>query len=143
MSELVRLSFSIEQSLLNQLEQLVKNSHYENRSEFIRDLIRGKVVSLEWERNEEALGTITLLYDHHSRLLSEKLIELQHQCHGLILATTHIHLDEHLCAEMIMVKGPASSIRELANLLQQPKGVLHATLSMTSTGRQLFHAHEK
>jgi len=135
MSDLVRASFSIEPALLEQLEQLVSSSHYENRSEFIRDLIRAKLVSQQWENNEEALGTITLLYNHHSRLLNEKLIELQHHHHAMILATTHVHLDEHLCAEMIMIRGRAHEIRELLNLLQQPKGVLHATLSMTTTGK--------
>lgn len=138
MSDLIRLSFSIEQSLVAQLEKLVKTNNYINRSEFIRDLIRAKVVAQQWEDNEEALGTITLLYNHHSRLLNEKLIELQHDHHDLILATTHVHLDAHLCAEMIMVTGKASAIRHLANQLQQPKGVLHMTLSMTATGNQLF-----
>ena len=137
MSELIRLSFSIEKSLVEQLEQMVKTSNYLNRSEFIRDMIRAKAVAQQWEDNEEALGTITLLYNHHSRLLNEKLITLQHHYHGNILATTHVHLDADLCAEMIMVRGRASEIRELASLLQQPKGVLHTTLSMTSTGKQL------
>jgi CopG family nickel-responsive transcriptional regulator len=137
MSQLVRLSFSIESPLLQQFEELVAASQCDNRSEFIRDLIRAKVVAQQWENDQEALGTITLVYNHHSRLLSDKLVELQHHYHTLILATTHVHLDAHLCAEMVMVKGKANEIRELANLLQQPKGVLHATLSMTSTGHQL------
>jgi CopG family nickel-responsive transcriptional regulator len=138
MSDLVRLSFSIESFLVAQLERLVKASRVHNRSEFIRDMIRAKIVAQQWENNEEALGTITLVYNHHSRSLNEKLIELQHHHHELILATTHVHLDAHLCAEMIMVKGRASHIRELTDRLQQPKGVLHATLSMTSTGKQLL-----
>jgi CopG family nickel-responsive transcriptional regulator len=137
MSELTRLSFSIEQDLLDKLEELIKNTAYQNRSEFIRDLIRDKLVDQEWEANEEAIGTITLIYDHHSRLLNEKLTELQHDHHQNILASTHIHLSHDLCAEMIMVKGRASEIKHLEALLQQPKGVLHATLSMTSTGKQL------
>jgi CopG family nickel-responsive transcriptional regulator len=138
MSELVRMSFSIEPSLAERLEKLIESSDYQNRSEFIRDMIRAKVVVTEWESDEEALGTVTLIYNHHSRLLSEKLIELQHHYHPLVLATTHVHLDEHLCAEMMMVKGPASEIRALTNLLQQQKGVLHAILSMTSTGKKLL-----
>lgn len=137
MSQLVRLSFSIEAPLLQQFENLVATHQCENRSEFIRDLIRAKVVESEWENNQEALGTITLVYDHHARLLSDKLIELQHHYHDLVLATTHVHLNQDLCAEMVMVRGKASEIRALANSLQQPKGVLHATLSMTSTGQQL------
>lgn len=138
MSELVRVSFSIEQSLVEKLEEMVQKQDYDNRSEFIRDMIRAKLVEQAWENNEEALGTITLIYNHHARLLNEKLTDVQHHHHNLVLATTHVHLDQHVCAEMIMVKGRASEIRALANLLQQPKGVLHATLSMTSTGKQII-----
>lgn len=135
MSTLVRLSFSIEPALVEQLEQLVKTYHYANRSEFIRDMIRSKIVAQEWENNEETLGTVTLIYNHH--LLDDKLVELQHDYHHLVLATTHVHLDSDLCAEMIMVKGLPYQIRELTSLLQQHKGVLHATLSMSSIGQQL------
>ncbi len=139
MPELVRLSFSIEQPLVEKLEDMVQKHNYSNRSEFIRDMIRAKLVEQAWENNEEALGTITLIYDHHARLLNEKLTDVQHHHHTLVLATTHVHLDQHLCAEMIMVKGKASEIRSLADLLQQPKGVLHSTLSMTSTGKQIIN----
>ncbi|MDX9972794.1 MAG: nickel-responsive transcriptional regulator NikR [FCB group bacterium] len=137
MSNLARLSFSIEQPLLDRLEKMVKDSRYENRSEFIRDLIRGQLVEKEWERNEEALGTVTLIYDHHARQLSDKLTDVQHDYHDAILATTHVHLDHHLCAEMIMVRGRAERIRSLADTLRRQKGVLHSTLSMSSTGRKL------
>jgi CopG family nickel-responsive transcriptional regulator len=137
MSNLARLSFSIEQPLLERLEKLLSESRYENRSEFIRDLIRGQLVEQEWERNQEALGTITLIYDHHMRQLAEKLTELQHEHHDEVLAATHVHLDHELCAEMIMVKGRARLIRALADRLRQQKGVLHATLSMSSTGKKL------
>lgn len=137
MSNLARLSFSIEQPLLERLERLLQETSYQNRSEFIRDMIRQQLVDQEWERNELALGTITILYDHHIRQLSEKLTDLQHDHHEAILATTHVHLTHHLCAEMIMVKGRADLIRGLANRLRQQKGVLHATLSMSSTGERL------
>jgi len=137
MSNLVRLSFSIEKPLVDQLERLVKKNHYVNRSEFIRDMIRAKLVNQEWEANEEAIGTITLLYDYHTRLLNEKLIELQHGFVGKVLASTHVNLDSTLCSEMIMVKGRAKRINELCDSLQQLKGVLHAALSMTSTGKKL------
>ncbi|EIJ40986.1 putative transcriptional regulator with CopG/Arc/MetJ DNA-binding domain and metal-binding domain [Beggiatoa alba B18LD] len=138
MSDLARLSFSLEPSLVDKLELLVSQGDYSNRSEYIRDMIRAKIVEQAWEADEEAIGTITLVYNHHSRLLNEKLTDLQHDYHPMILATTHVHLDAHLCAEMIMVRGHAGDIRKLSNLLQQPKGVLHATLSMTSTGKQLL-----
>lgn len=137
MSDLIRLSISLEKPLLDRLERLVRQSKYANRSEFIRDLIRARLVEQEWQKNQEALGTVTLIYDHHKRRLGEKLTRLQHQHHHAVLAATHIHLTEDLCAEMVMVKGSAARIKELADLLRQQKGVLHAELSMSSTGKNL------
>ncbi|MCC6143689.1 MAG: nickel-responsive transcriptional regulator NikR [Candidatus Hydrogenedentes bacterium] len=137
MSDLVRLSFSIEKPLYKRLERLMRASRNQNRSEFLRDLIRGRLVEQAWELNEEALGTITLIYNHHVRQLSDKLTDLQHEHHHNIMATTHVHLDHDNCAEMIMVKGRADDIRKLAEALGSQKGVLHAALSMSSTGKRL------
>lgn len=138
MSDLERLSISIEKPLYGRLEKLVKDSHYTNRSEYIRDLIRNKIVEQEWERDEEALGTVTLLYDHHTRGLSDRLTHLQHDHHSNILATTHVHLTHDLCAEMIMIKGKARLIRTMADAMSREKGVLHASLSLSSIGKKLL-----
>ena len=137
MSKLARLSFSIEEDLMRKMSRLMKRGRFNNRSEFIRDLIRSRLVELEWEKDAEAIGTITLVYDHDTRRLSDKLIKLQHEHHNAVLATTHVHLDNHLCAEMIMVKGRAHVIQDLSEVLGQQKGVLHSSLSMSSTGKQL------
>lgn len=137
MAELERVSMSIEAPLLQRLERLVRNGGYTNRSEFIRDLIRGRIVEEEWERNDEAVGTITLLYDHHQRGLSDRLNHLQHDHHSNILATTHVHLTHDLCAEMIMVRGQGKLIRKLTDSMRKEKGVLHAALSLSSTGKSL------
>ncbi len=137
MSKLVRQSFSIEETLNRKMEKLLKQGSFTNRSEFIRDLIRSRLVELEWEKDSEALGTITLVYDHHQRQLSDRLTSIQHKHHHEVLATTHVHLDNHLCAEMIMVKGRAKMIRDMADAIGQQKGVLHSSLSMSSTGKQL------
>jgi len=137
MSRVERLSFSIEEPLLERLERLVQEGTYANRSEFIRDMIRERLVQREWKQNEEAVGTITLIYNHHKRGLTERLTHAQHHHHEVILATTHVHLDEELCAEAIVVKGRAMDIKKLADLLHQEKGVLHMALSVSSTGKQL------
>ena len=137
MPDLVRLSISIEKPLYARLEHLRKQARFRNRSEFLRGLVRDKLVERQWQADEEALGTVTLIYNHHQRQLSEKLTDLQHHHHGHVLAATHVHLDEDLCAEMIMLKGPAEELREIADLLRQQKGVLHAALAMSSTGRKL------
>ena len=136
-SKLVRVSFSIEEPLFEKLGQLIRGTRYQNRSEFIRDLIRGRCVAEQWEKNEEALGTVTLIFDHGKRQLSEKLTHLQHEHHTAVLVSTHLHLTEKLCAEVIVIKGKATEIRHIADSLGQQKGVLHSALSMSSTGKQL------
>ena len=137
MSDLVRLSVSIEKPLYDKLEKLVSTTDYKNRSEFIRDLIRDHLVQLEWQTDEVLLGTISLVYDHHARGLTERLTEQQHHFAGTVLATTHVHLDDHLCAEMIMVRGKGKEIQALAGRLQREKGVLHAKLAAGTTGKHL------
>ncbi len=137
MSNIVRLSLSLEKPLFDQLEALATASQYGNRSEFVRDLIRGRLVEEEWEDSPDLLGTISLVYDHHARGLADRLTHVQHQFTGHVLANTHVHLDEHLCAEMIMVRGAVRAIRELADRLRREKGVLHTSLAMGTTGRSL------
>ena len=137
MSELVRLSLSIESSLLEKMEDLAETRGYENRSEFIRDLIRKELAEGEWESGAEVLGTITMVYNHHQRGISEKLTELQHDCTEHILAATHVHLSHHICAEMIMIRGNGEAIEKFSNSLRKLKGVLHVGFSAGSTGEKL------
>ena len=100
-------------------------------------MIRQQLVESEWEKDQEVLGTITIVYDHHHRRLAEKLTDLQHHHHHAVLVTTHVHLAADLCAEVILIRAKASEVRKVADLLRQQKGVLHAELSMTSTGARL------
>lgn len=137
MGDLVRLSVSLERKLYENLESLVRDSGYANRSEFVRDLIRDRLVSREWSADREVAATVTLIYNHHQHHLSERLTSLQHRHHDTILATTHVHLDRHLCAEMILMRGQAVEVRQLAEEMKSQKGVLHGVCSMTSTGRNL------
>jgi CopG family nickel-responsive transcriptional regulator len=137
MSNLARLSFSLESALLKKLERLRRESGYSNRSEYLRDLIRSRLVEREWELNQEAVGTITIIYDHHVRQINERLTDLQHDHHAMILATTHVHLDHDRCLEVILVRGIAGRIRRIADDLRGLRGVLHGDLSMSSTGRNL------
>ncbi len=137
MSDLVRFTISLEQTLFDKLDKAVHASDYRNRSEFIRDLIRDHLVDSEWRSGKVLLGTISLLYDHHVPGLSARLTHAQHHFIGKVLATTHVHLDEHLCAEMIMVKGKGKEIQSLADRLRREKGVLHAKLTAGTTGKSL------
>ena len=137
MSDLVRMSITMERELHDRLEEALSAGPAASRSEFIRDLVRERLARDAWKNNEEAVGTITVVYDHEVRELTQKLTHLQHHYHDAILATTHVHLTEELCAEMIMVRGRASEIEALAEGMRAHKGVLHAAVSIGSTGKRL------
>jgi CopG family nickel-responsive transcriptional regulator len=133
-----RFGISLESPLLNRFDRLIKKKGYASRSEAIRDLIRDSLVTEEWESvSTETVGTITLVYSHDTRELSDNLNDLQHHYHQLIKSTMHIHLDGHNCLEVIVVKGRAKDIKTVADRLIGTKGVKHGKLSVTTTGKQL------
>ena len=137
MANLSRFSISIEASLLERLEQLVTKRRYANRSEFVRDLLRERLVEDEWKADEEVVGTITLVYDHHRPHVLEAVTGLQHDCGAAIISTLHVHLDHDNCLEVLVVRGPASRIKEMADQLIAIKGVKHGKLTVTTTGKHL------
>ena len=128
----------MDDALLKKLDQIVRHKKYANRSEAIRDLVRDQLVEAEWaDPKQEVVGTLTMVYDHHARLLSDKLGDIQHEYHGNIIASTHVHLDAHNCAEVVIIKGPSATIKKIADRLIATKGVKHGKLVMTSTGKEL------
>ncbi len=138
MSGLIRFGISMEKDLLGRLDQEIVKRGYPNRSEAIRDLIRNQLVEIDWSREEEEVaGTITLIYDHHVRGLSDLLLEMQHRHHEMIISVMHVHLEHDHCLEVMVVKGRASEARELAGRLIGVKGVKHGKLTITSTGKRL------
>ena len=133
MKELCRIGVAIEADLLSRFDRFITKQGYTNRSEAFRDLIRDRLVSAAVETPDApVVGTITLIYDHHSRLLPENLTELQHAHHALIISTTHAHLDHHTCLEVLVVKGGSKQVSKLADLLVGIKGVQHGRLVMSS-----------
>jgi CopG family transcriptional regulator, nickel-responsive regulator len=138
MSDLVRFGISMNDKLLEQFDKKIVSRGYSNRSEAVRDLIRNKLVDLDWEDHEqEVAGTITLVYDHHVRGLGNLLTDMQHDFHDLILSTMHVHLDHNNCLEVLVIKGPAGQAQQVADRLIGLRGVKHGKLSITSTGKGL------
>lgn len=134
MSDLVRMSITMDRELADRLDSLLEGGRNENRSEFIRDMIRCRLVEREWEQDQEVLGTITIVYDHHSSDVNRRLTHLQHEIHDSILATTHVHLTHELCAEVIIARGKASGIKQFADAVRQQKGILHTAFSPSTLG---------
>jgi CopG family transcriptional regulator, nickel-responsive regulator len=138
MSELSRIGVAIEAGLLAKFDRHIAQRGYTNRSEAFRDLIREELVQKSAAAPETSVvGTVTLVYDHHVRMLSDKLIELQHQHHHAILSTLHVHLDHDNCLEVLVVRGKAAAVERLAGALLSTKGVKHGRLTITTTGTEL------
>nr|WP_295876753.1 nickel-responsive transcriptional regulator NikR [uncultured Chitinophaga sp.] len=129
--KVVRFGVSIEKNVLQLLDNYIEDNQFPNRSQAIRHLIQRIEVEKQWEADEVVGGSITLLFDHHKRDLLDKITDIQHDFHDLILCSQHIHLDHDNCLEIIAVKGKASLLKQLANALTAAKGIIHGQLSMT------------
>ena len=137
MSGITRFGVSIDQSLLRSFDRLIGQKGYQNRSEAIRDLIRDSLVQEEWESGQETVGTIAIVYDHHTRELSKALTGLQHNFFKFIISTIHVHLDAHHCMEVLIVKGKSDDLKKISDRLIGIKGVKHGRLCLTTTGKEL------
>ncbi len=138
MSKLSRFGVSMEEEFLSRFDAHMRRKGYKNRSEAIRDLIRGVFVAQEWQANERVAGALLVVYDHHRRDLVENLLGIQHDAQEHIVSTQHIHLDHHNCLEIIVVRGRARRIQDLYDRIQALKGIKHTSLSMATTGSKIL-----
>lgn len=127
-----RFGVSLEEDLLNKLDNLVKELKFPNRSQAIRYLIQKQIVDKKWEADEEVAGAIVLVYDHHKRDLQNQSTALQHDFHHIILAVQHVHLNHNNCLETITLRGKASQLKQLADRLIAIKGIKHGELVITN-----------
>ena len=138
MSTITRFGVSIDSQLGNKFDEHIKRKGYTTRSEAIRDMIRDALVEEEWESGrQETVGTITIVYNHHTRELDHALTDMQHQSFQQIISSLHVHLDAHNCLEVLVVMGKSGEIKKIADRLIGTKGVKHGKLTMTTTGREL------
>jgi CopG family nickel-responsive transcriptional regulator len=137
MKKLVRFGVSLDHHLLDDFDRHIARKKYTNRSEALRDLIRDNLVGQEWDENKETVGSITFVYDHHIRDLTNKLTDIQHRFQGIILSGMHVHLDHDHCLEVLVVRGKGSDIKKVSDAVLSVKGVKHGKLTMTTTGKGL------
>ncbi len=133
MGTLSRIGVSIDSELLRRFDSFITDKGYENRSEAFRDLIRDRLVTAAAVAPTAfVVGTVTLIYDHHTRLLPEKLTNLQHEYHDVVISTLHAHLDHDTCLEVILLRGKSKQVQSLADRLISTKGVQHGRLVMSA-----------
>jgi CopG family transcriptional regulator, nickel-responsive regulator len=130
---LVRTGVALDSDLLKRFDRLIRAEGYENRSEAVRDLIRDRLnVASVQSGDVFVVGAVTLIYNHHWRLLPDKLMELQHEYHQVIISTVHSHLDHDMCLEVVVVRGRVRQVQELGSRLIGLKGVEHGKLVLSS-----------
>jgi CopG family nickel-responsive transcriptional regulator len=138
MSELSRIGVAIDSNLLKKFDDLIAHRGYTNRSEAFRDLIRDALIEKTVEHPDSSVvGTLTLVYDHHVRMLSDRLTDIQHESYHHVLSTLHVHLDHDNCLEILVLKGKAAAVQKMANALISTKGVKHGRLTITTSGAGL------
>lgn len=135
-NDLMRFSVAMPENLLMQFDQLVaKRGLSKNRSEVIRDLVRDALVEEDCAiPGTMVLGTLTITFNHHSSDLQEKLHAIQHDYFEYIISSMHVHLDEHNCLEVIVLRGETGLVQDIANLILGTKGVKNGKLVLTTTG---------
>jgi len=134
MEKITRFGVSIEPDLLKKFDKIIKKEGYTNRSEAIRDLVRRDLIREEnKDPNAESIGTLTMIYDHHTGNLTDKLLNLQHDHTKEILSTTHIHIDHNNCLEVLILKGKTGKIQKLADNIRSLKGIKHGELVITKS----------
>ena len=132
---MMRISMSLEEDLLRRFDEQVVGQGYPTRSEALKALMRRALVEQEWTGNHEVAGAITIVYDHHRRGLVKRVMDVQHDHVSVIVSTQHVHLDHDHCLEIVVVKGKAARIQELAGSLKSIKGIKHNAIVMTTMGK--------
>jgi len=127
---ITRVSLTLPEDLLSELDRSLKAQHYVNRSEAARDALRDFLASYKWRQElaGELVGVMVLVYEHDVRGLTDTLIDIQHSNREIMSAVQHVHLDTKNCLETSVVRGPAKEIRKLVDRLGALRGVKQAKL---------------
>ncbi len=142
-----RFTISLDEPLAREFDELIRRRGYANRSEAIRDLLRHELESdrLDHDQAPHCVAALSYVYDHHERQLSERLTDLQHHAHDLVVSSMHVHLDHDNCLETLIMRGETAITRQFADQLAAERGVRHALLNLVpvdleSTGH---HTHSR
>jgi CopG family nickel-responsive transcriptional regulator len=137
---LVRFGVALEGSLLRELDAVVR-ARGGTRSELFRDLARAEVGRHKLPKAVDAVATLTLVYDHHVRDLSEKLTELQHELGQQVRATMHVHISHHLCLEVIVIRGRSDRLQGIADRILALRGVKQGGIEIVAGIEEHGHRH--
>ena len=138
-----RFTISLSESLAKEFDELIRNKGYQNRSEAVRDMLRELLKSDRLERQEApyCVAALSYVYSHHARDLAERLTNLQHEHHDLVLSSMHVHLDHDNCLETLMLRGVTGDVTTFANLLMAEPQVRHGRLNLVPVEMEPYVPH--
>lgn len=135
MGELSRTTLAIDRDLLGKFDAWMDARGYSNRSEAVRDLIRARLSDEAWtDPQAEVVAVLSIVYDHDRRELAQEVTRIQHSDHDAVLCSQHVHLDAHHCLEVIILKGVAERLRQVADAIAAARGVLAGKVSILPPG---------
>lgn len=127
-----RFTISLDSELAEEFDQLIRDRGYVNRSEAVRDLLRREIALRRFSREEASycVATLSYVFDHHERRLSERSASLQHHHGALVIAATQVHLTDADCLESLFLRGPTAEVRSLAERLSAETGIRHSAVNL-------------
>jgi CopG family nickel-responsive transcriptional regulator len=127
-----RITITIDDDLMADLDSVIEARGYQNRSEAIRDLARAGIQQAAQDtlRREHCVAAVVYVYDHSARDLAKRLVRTVHHHHDLSQATLHVHLDHDSCMEVTVLKGRTADVQECANEVIAERGVRHGRVVM-------------
>jgi CopG family transcriptional regulator, nickel-responsive regulator len=133
-----RITITLDDELMADLDALIAERGYQNRSEAIRDLTRAGMqqTAQELGKSGDCVAALVYVYDHAQRDLSRRLVDTYHHHHDLSLATLHVHLDDDNCMEVTALRGPGKEVQHFADHIIAERGVKHGRVVMMPTGKK-------
>lgn len=138
-----RITISLDESLAQDFDALIRARGYANRSEAVRDMLRRELENNRLAREEapHCVASLSYVYNHHERRLAERLTDLQHHAHDLVVSTMHVHLDHDNCLETLFLRGHTGEVRSIAEKISAERGVRHAILNLVPVDTEAVGHH--
>jgi CopG family transcriptional regulator, nickel-responsive regulator len=137
--DLTRIGISLPENLLGRFDDIITKRGYSSRSEGVRDSIRSYILQYEWMNEVEGnrIGILTIIYDHDQRGVVNNLIDLQHDHSDIVTSSLHVHLDDHNCLEILLLRGEGKAVTEVSEKIMALKGVKHVKLTTVKPGVEI------
>jgi CopG family nickel-responsive transcriptional regulator len=139
-----RFTISLSDDLAHQFDSLLRKRGYQNRSEAVRDMLRTELATASIANHEapNCIAALSYIYNHKARDLAERIAEMQHKNHDIVISVMHVRVDHDNCMETLLLKGSTADITEFANTLMAESEIRHGHLNRVPVEMDSGHVHE-